>query len=143
MGEGNPPPEAVCYAAGRCVRRCREALCPEDRLVESGVSLDTDSLLDWFRGLCDRKPEMALLADLLRAEGRREVAGELLPDLERYLDNLGFELRERRARTDSPRGGYRPVLVVDNTTGKEQAARAPAGGKRNRVAPRRPAGDAA
>ena len=133
----SPSPAAACYAAGRCIRKCREAMRREFRIRTANSELETGPLRDWFREQCDRKPSVALLADLLRDEGRRELAAELLPDLGRYLDNLGFELRERQGRTDSPPSGSRPVLVVDNTAGKGKEVPAPARGKASRERPGR------
>ena len=139
MNSGNPTCEEIADMLTTCVGKCRRARSAEEAHARLYGQPWDQGLLDRFKGQFAERPELALIARMIFAEGYSFLAGHLLPNLERCLGSYVYE----EFSVELQPGPLRPELVVANTAaGKEIPAVAPGKSEGKRAAAR-PAGDAA
>lgn len=113
-----------------CAKRCRRAQSAEEAHARLYGQPWDQGLLDWFKGQLADRPDLALVARMIYAEGYSRLAEGLLPILERCMGRYACE----EFSVELPRGPLRPELVVDNagTAGREipAAGRGKSKGKR-------------
>ena len=123
-----------------CVGKCRRGGAAEEAHARLYGQPWDQGLLDWFKGQFAEKPELALVARMIFAEGYSCLAGYLLPNLERCLGSYVYE----EFSVELQPGPLRPELVVDNTGIADKEVPATTRGKsKGKRAAARPAGDAA
>lgn len=140
----------IIHQLGQLVETCRAAEFAPDALAARDGYRWNSEILDNFDALCDEREDLRLLAAMIRASARAELAAELLPGLEGLL---GAQFHEEVAASepDVPPGDG-PVLVFDRTQaggeipprlGNRRPGSVRGKSKGKRAAASRPAGDAA